>query len=77
MSKVPKKESSLNFSNMFRESIATALCSIVIQNIQILYWVPVMFIVTCFGVAVVKNGRSLLDHGTLKSALSQENELIK
>ena len=47
------------------------------QNIQILYWVPVMFVVTYFWVAVVKNGRGLLDHGTLKSAVSQENELIK
>ena len=25
----------------------------------------------------VKNGRDLLDHGTLKSAVSQESELIK
>ena len=30
-----------------------------------------------FLVAVVKNGYGLLDHGTLKSAASQENELIK
>ena len=27
--------------------------------------------------ADVKNGHGLLDHGTLKSAVSQENELIK
>ena len=47
------------------------------QNIQILYWVPVMFVVTYFWVAVVKNGLGLLDHGTLKSAVSQESELIK
>ena len=53
------------------------LCSIVIQNIQILYWVPVMFVVTYFWVDVVKNGCRLLDHGTLKSAVSQESELIK
>ena len=46
------------------------------QNIQILYWVPVMF-VTYFWVAVVKNGRGVLDYGTLKSAVSQESELIK
>ena len=36
-----------------------------------------MFVVTYFWVAVVKNGRGLLDHGTLKSAVSQESELIK
>ena len=47
------------------------------QNIQILYWVPVMFAVTYFWVAVVKNGRGLLDRGTLKYAVSQESELIK
>ena len=41
------------------------------QNIQILYWVPVMFVVTYFWVAVVKKGRCLLAHGTLKSAVSQ------
>ena len=48
------------------------LCSIVMQNIKILYEVPVMFVVTCFCVVVVKSGRGLLDHGTLKFALSQE-----
>ena len=52
-------------------------CYIVMQNIQTLYWVPVMFVVTYFGVAVVQNGRGLLDHGTLKSAVSQESELTK
>ena len=36
------------------------LCSIVMQNIQILYRVPVMFIVTCFWVVVIKNGCGLL-----------------
>ena len=33
---------------------------------------PVMFLVTCFWVVVVKNGRDLFNHGTLKSAVSQE-----
>ena len=47
------------------------------QNIQILYWVPVMFVVTYFGVAVTQNERGLLDYGALKSAVSQESELIK
>ena len=36
-----------------------------------------MFAVTFFWVAVIKNGRGLSDHGTLKSAVSQESELIK
>ena len=31
----------------------------------------------CFWVVVVKNGRGVLDHGTLESAVSQESELIK
>ena len=47
------------------------------QNIQIIYRVPVMFVVTYFWVAVVKNERGLLDHGTLKSAVFQESELIR
>ena len=46
------------------------MCSIVMQNIQILCWVPVMFVVTYFWVVVVKNGRGFLEHGTLKSAVS-------
>ena len=36
-----------------------------------------MFVVNYFWVAVVKNGRDPLDHGTLKSAVSQESEFIK
>ena len=64
----------LNFSYILRKSIATAFVK---QNIQILYWVPVIFVVTYFSVAVVKNGRGLSDHRTLKSAASQERELIK
>ena len=48
------------------------LCSVLMQNIQIIYGVPVMFVATCLYVVVVKNGNSLLDHGTLKSAESQE-----
>ena len=45
------------------------LCSIMMQNIQIFYGVPVMFFVTCFWVVVVKNGCGSLDQGTLKSAI--------
>ena len=47
------------------------------QNIQIIYWVPAMFVFTYFWVAVAKYGRDLLDHRTLKSAVSQESEMIK
>ena len=36
-----------------------------------------MFVITFLWVAVVKNGRGLLDHGTLKATLCQQNELIK
>ena len=77
MSNVPKNGSLLNLCNILRKSIATALCSIVMQSIQILYRVPIMSVVPCFWVAVVKNGCGLLDHGTLKYAVSQESELIK
>ena len=45
------------------------LCSIVMENIQIFYGFPVMFTVTCFWVAVVKNVCSLLGHATLKSVI--------
>ena len=37
------------------------------QKVQIFYWETVMFAVTYFWVAVVKNGRGLLDHGALNS----------
>ena len=47
------------------------------QNIQILYKVRVIFVVTYFWVDVIKIGRDILDPGTLKSAVSQESELIK
>ena len=54
------------------------LCSIVMQNIQILYGVSVMFVATCFWVAVVKNGCGLL--GSCKICYTSRmvwwNELI-
>ena len=52
--------------------IQLLLCSVVMQNIQMFYGVPVMFIVACFWVVAVKNGCELSDQGTLKSATSQE-----
>ena len=73
MSKVPKIGSLLNFYNILRKSLATAfLCYIVVQNIQLFYGVPAMFIVSYFWVVVLNNGHGLLDQGTLKSVVSQE-----
>ena len=36
-----------------------------------------MFVVICFWVVVIKNRHALLDHGTQKSAASQEIELME
>ena len=49
------------------------------QNIQIFFGGPVMFAVTCYWMVLVKNGRSVLDHRTLKSAIYiyLKNELMK
>ena len=77
MSMRPEKGSLLRFSNIVTKLLQLPLCSIVMQNVHILYWVPVMLVVTCFWVALVKNRRGILDHGTLKSAGFQESELIK
>ena len=41
------------------------LYSFVMQNIQMLYGVPVMFVVTCFWVVVVKNGCGLLGNSKI------------
>ena len=71
--RIPKKGSLLNFCNVSQ----LLLCSIMMQNIQILYWVPIMFAVICFWLVVVRSGRGLLDNGALKSVVSQESELIK
>ena len=77
MSKVPKKGTLLNFSNILRKSIATAFVFHCDAKHSDTLPVPFMFVVTSFWLAVVENGRSLLDNGTVKSALSQEIELIK
>ena len=60
-----------------KEVCLAILCSGVVQNIQILYWVRVIFVVTYLWVVVVKNACGLLDQGTLKCAVSQESESIK
>ena len=72
-----KKGSLLNFSNILRKNIVTAfvLCCDAKHSDTLLG--SSHFVVTYFWVAVVKNGLGLLDHGTLKSAVSQESELIK
>ena len=72
MSKVTKKGSLLNFCNISRKSIATAF----------MFYCDAKHSDTLLDschvwVALDKNGHGLLDHGTLKSAVSQESELIK
>ena len=54
------------------------LCSIVMQNIQILYRVPARFAVTCFWMVVVKNGCGLLGNSKICyiSRMIWWNELI-
>ena len=70
----------LNFSNILRKSIATAsvfYCDA--RHLDTLLGSNHVCL-TYFWVAVVKNGRGLLDHGTLKSSVPQrlkESELIK
>ena len=68
-----KKGSLLNYSNILRKSIATAFVFYCDTKHSDTFLAPVMFVVTYFWVAVVKNRRGFLDHGTLKSAVSQES----
>ena len=68
----PKYPIQQNFCNILKKVLQLILCSAVMQNGQIVYGVPVMFVVTCFWEVVVENGSGCLDHGTLKSAESQE-----
>ena len=75
--KSTQKRLKLKFLNILRKTIATVFVSILMQSIQVLYGFPVIFVVTCSWVVLVKNGRGLLDHRTLKSAVSEESELIK
>ena len=58
------------------------LHSIMMQNIQILYRVPVILVVPCFWVVVVKNRCGLLDQGNLNLLyllylLYLKNDLMK
>ena len=46
MFKIPKIGSWQYFCNILRRIVANALCSIVIQNIQIFYGFPFMVVVT-------------------------------
>ena len=64
-----EKGSLSNFSNILKKSIATAFG----------FYCDAKHSDTLLGssrVAVIKNGRGLLDHETLKSSVSQEGELI-
>ena len=47
MFKIPKIGSWWYFCIIFRKIVAAALYSIVMQNIQIFYMSPLMFVVTC------------------------------
>ena len=78
MSKVPKKRylAKKNFSNILRKSIATAFvfyCDAKHSDTLL----GSSCVCCYFWVALARNGCVLLDHGTLKSAVSQEGELIK
>ena len=72
-----QKRKLLNFCNILRKSIATTFVFHCDAKHSDIYWVPIIFVVTCFRVPVVKNGHGLLDHGTLKSAVTQKSELMK
>ena len=66
MFKIPKIGSWEYFCNILRKMVATALCSIVMQNIQIFYRSPVMFVVTCFSSVSTKitlKLRSMISQG--------------
>ena len=67
-----KKRKYVKFLQYIKKKYRNCFC--------VLFWCKtfryVMF-VTCFWVIVAKKGCGLLDHGTLKSAVSQESELIK
>ena len=71
-----RKESLLNFSNILRKSIATAFvfyCDAKHSDTLL----GSSCVCCYFWVALARNGCVLLDHGTLKSAVSQEGELIE
>ena len=82
MSKAPKIGSSEIFCNILRKSIAAAfvfyyddtiISDTIIMMMIFRYFteVPVMFVVTCFCVVVVRNGCAILNYRTLKSTVSQ------
>ena len=73
MSKVPKKGSLLNFSNILRKSIATA--SALYFDAKHSDNLLGSSHVCCY--LFLDGSSHLLDHGTLKSAVYQESALIK
>ena len=72
-----KKGSLLNFSNILRKSIATVFVLYCDAKHSDTLLGSSHVCCYLFLVAVIKNGCGFLDHGTLKSAVSQEIELIK
>ena len=67
-----KKGSLLNFSNILRKSIATAFVFYCDAKHSDTLLGSSHVCCYLFLIAVVKNERGLLDHGTLKSAVSEE-----
>ena len=77
MSKVPNKGSLLNFCNILRQSITTVFVFYFDAKHSDTLWGSSHVCCYLFWVVAAKNGRGLLDHETLKSAVSQGSELIK
>ena len=53
------------FLEYIRKNVATALCSIVMQNIEIFYRGPVMFVITCFSqidvISIIEINRNIFN----------------
>ena len=77
ISKVPNKGISLNFCNILRQSITTIFVFYFDAKHSDTLWGSSHVCCYLFCVVGAKNECGLLDHGTLKSAVSQGTELIK
>ena len=77
ISKVPKKGILLNFCNILRQSITTIFVFYFDAKHSDTLWGSSHVCCYLFCIVGAKNECGLLDHGTLKSAVSQGTELIK
>ena len=75
--KVRNKESLLNFCNIFRKGMATAFVFYFDAKHSDTLWDSSHVCCYLFLGGYGQKWVCLLDHGTLKSAVSQESELIK